>query len=231
MNNTEIISRRDAKALGFKRYYTGKPCVFGHVSERLVSSKQCMICACEKANTYAKKNPELVAAKKKSYRLKNKDKVSAYKKEYRSRPEVKELERTAARKYWSENKEKKIQKDRRWKAANPEKYKAAVASAKRKKPGCSTFYSAKHRVAKSQRVPMWFAEFDEFVWKEAAQLAKSRKIATGITWQVDHMYPLRSKTVSGLHVWNNCQVIPEKLNQEKKNKMMYVDSFDWLASI
>lgn len=48
MNNPDqamkIISRADAKAQGLTRYYTGKPCKHGHVSERQASDGGCMEC-------------------------------------------------------------------------------------------------------------------------------------------------------------------------------------------
>jgi hypothetical protein len=40
-----VISRATAKARGYKRYYTGEPCVHGHLSERNVSGQVCLECA------------------------------------------------------------------------------------------------------------------------------------------------------------------------------------------
>lgn len=40
----KIISRKEAKILGLKRYFTGKPCPHGHVDERHVSDKSCVTC-------------------------------------------------------------------------------------------------------------------------------------------------------------------------------------------
>jgi hypothetical protein len=39
-----IISRAEAKAAGLKRYFTGKPCPYGHVAERLRSNGLCAKC-------------------------------------------------------------------------------------------------------------------------------------------------------------------------------------------
>lgn len=39
-----MISRQDAKAQGLKRYFTGKPCKFGHVAERFVGCHSCQEC-------------------------------------------------------------------------------------------------------------------------------------------------------------------------------------------
>lgn len=40
----DIISRRDAHAQGLKKFYTGKPCVHGHLSERYTSCGNCIKC-------------------------------------------------------------------------------------------------------------------------------------------------------------------------------------------
>jgi hypothetical protein len=41
----EIISRKEAAALGQKRYFTGQTCRAGHVAEYYVSSGCCSVCA------------------------------------------------------------------------------------------------------------------------------------------------------------------------------------------
>ena len=40
----ETITFSAAKAAGLKRYYTGKPCLRGHISERAVSGQSCLEC-------------------------------------------------------------------------------------------------------------------------------------------------------------------------------------------
>ena len=40
----DIISRAEAKAIGYKKYFTGKPCKHGHISERYTNSKHCIDC-------------------------------------------------------------------------------------------------------------------------------------------------------------------------------------------
>ena len=41
-----IITRKEAKANQLKRYFTNKPCKYGHISERMVASGRC--CECDK---------------------------------------------------------------------------------------------------------------------------------------------------------------------------------------
>jgi len=78
--------------------------------------------------------------------------------------------------------------------------------------------NVKRRASQKQRTPLWFGEFDAFVWKEAAHLCRLRAYKTDIKWHSDHVIPLSGKLVSGLHVWNNCQVIPASMNVSKNNR-------------
>jgi len=42
--NQPVINRQDAKSLGLKRFFTGEPCKYGHVSERNVHDNRCREC-------------------------------------------------------------------------------------------------------------------------------------------------------------------------------------------
>lgn len=57
MNAPQIISRDDARAAGFVRYFTGEPCMRGHTAERLVTNTRCVQCHREKARESRSKNP------------------------------------------------------------------------------------------------------------------------------------------------------------------------------
>ena len=52
----QIISRSDAIKNGLKRYFTGKPCRHGHVSERQVSTHRCVTCNLNVSLQWAKEN-------------------------------------------------------------------------------------------------------------------------------------------------------------------------------
>lgn len=53
----KIITRKEAKAKGLSRYFTGKACVHGHIAERYTCNKTCVECEAirkQKARSTAK---------------------------------------------------------------------------------------------------------------------------------------------------------------------------------
>lgn len=78
----EVVSKKEARDLGLKKYFTGKMCKHGHVSHRYVSNGHCIKCT-EKSNSeYRKENKELIVNYKRKYNKENRKKVSEYQKEY-----------------------------------------------------------------------------------------------------------------------------------------------------
>ena len=55
--NPKLISRKKAKRLGLKRYFTGKPCPKGHIDERDVAGRHCYDCKREEIKRY---NPDWI---------------------------------------------------------------------------------------------------------------------------------------------------------------------------
>jgi hypothetical protein len=101
--------------------------------------------------------------------------------------------------YW-QNRDKRIAKSRRWNVANKEAFAAREAA---------------RRAAQKAATPTW-ADWDaiEAVYLAAAQ----RTQETGALHHVDHIVPLKSALVCGLHVPANLQVLPAFDNQSKSNR-------------
>lgn len=78
--------------------------------------------------------------------------------------------------------------------------------------------SAKKRAALLERTPKWLPKEHLEQIKTEFELAEwCSQVMNGV-YHVDHVVPLRGKTVSGLHVPWNLRVIPAKDNLEKSNK-------------
>lgn len=131
----------------------------------------------------------------------NPDRVAASDKKYRDKHKEREAKRVAE--YAKANPEKGRERALRYQKRNPAKVAAAVS---------------KRRSMKLQRYAGWDRELTDFVAKEASALARMRGESFGFHWHVDHAIPLAGTSISGLHVWNNFQVIPALVNQSKGNK-------------
>lgn len=64
-----IVTLIEARAAGLKRYFTGKPCPKGHITERYVSAMRC--CSCVVGSLWKKEHPQEVARNKRLRRQNN----------------------------------------------------------------------------------------------------------------------------------------------------------------
>lgn len=96
----KIISRKEAKALGLKRYFTGKPCCRGHVAERYTTGN-CLDCM--KEDSVGRRCPR-------TDKMREKDRAR-----YSKNPDKK---RAASKKYWEKNRELCLER-RRQRGDNP----------------------------------------------------------------------------------------------------------------
>ena len=64
----KIITKQAAMSAGLKKYFTGKPCVHGHIAERYTNKSTCVICALTRAKIGKKKY-----LKPLKYRINNND--------------------------------------------------------------------------------------------------------------------------------------------------------------
>jgi hypothetical protein len=103
-----------------------------------------------------------------------------------------------------------------WRKENREKHRQQTDRYYSKNPHKALARDAKRRAAKRNRLPIW-ADVDQIeqIYKQAAELTAE----TGIPHEVDHILPLQGKTVSGLHVHNNLQILTQFENRSKGNKL------------
>jgi 5-methylcytosine-specific restriction endonuclease McrA len=182
-------SRKEAKEAGVAYYFTGEPCVRGHVAIRKTKGS-CVECMKEDwaiDNEKRKSKPKTDAAKAagRRYYEKNREAVIA---------------RAAARPA-----EERRRNRSEYKNKNIDIVRADTSVRKRR-----------HRDA----TPKWLTQEERLQMRNLyIQARKLTKIA-GVRYVVDHIVPLRSEVVCGLHVPWNLRVITQEENLKKSNKLI-----------
>jgi 5-methylcytosine-specific restriction endonuclease McrA len=135
----------------------------------------------------------------------------------RSEKPKSEASKAAGRRYYEKNKEavkaranarpkdEVTQYKRKYKEANPDLYKALVSVRKRR-----------HRAA----TPTWVTPEQKLAMRQMYLQAMQLTKLTGNRYVVDHIVPLISEEVCGLHVPWNLRVITQEENLRKSNKLL-----------
>lgn len=188
------------------------------------SNKDALIQRCRKY--YAENKAKILEAQKKSYdpeqakayRAMVDDQIKDYRKAYwlGLTEEQKQQKRCRARnlKLTEEQSKRRRENRKRWIEKNRDARRLSISS---------------YRASKAGGMAAWDEELTEFTFKEAYRLCALRESTTGLKWNIDHFFPLRSKIVCGLHVWSNFSVVPAEYNIRKSNKLMTEDQkMRWL---
>lgn len=192
----EIITRKEAIAQGLKRYFTGKPCKHGHVSERTIN-RNCVECALEmtrkwreknkdygreyrsknerKIKDYYNKNKSRILKANKEYRVKNEEKVKAAKLKYL------EANRDAKRKYDKVNKERFFARRREWAKSNP----FSVFTRK-------TLYRLEVRSSGSKYEDILSYTQDDFKLHIESLWLEGMSWDNRSEWHIDHIKPIKA---------------------------------------
>jgi hypothetical protein len=113
-------------------------------------------------------------------------------------------------------KRKAVERTKEWQAANPEKVKAHAKAIRQRNPDGEVAKVQRRNAAKIRAIPSW-ANHDAI--RRHYANAQYLTEVTGHQHHVDHIIPLRGKTVSGLHVENNLRVVPHFINTRKGNRL------------
>ena len=175
--------------------------------------KRCPECRKENSRRWNKQNPERKKENSKRWREQNLERSREIDRRWKSKNVEKGREN--ARKWYKQNtdqtkekrqirREKTVEHDRRmardWKKNNPDKVNALLA---------------KRYAAKKQAIAPWAdLEAIQQIYTDAANLTRS----TGIPHHVDHVYPLQSDYMCGLHVETNLQILTQTENSSKGNR-------------
>lgn len=177
------ISKKEAKAAGLKRFFTGDLCKHGHVAERHVSSSQCFECSREK-----QKRPSVKEFKAAHY-VANKEKY-----------------KSAAKQRYCDNREEKLAYATQYQRQNLKRLVAQREANKRKKiaeqPWLALKYRAKASASaalkrigakKNQRtMHLLGCTSDELKVHIERQFTKGMAWGNRNLWHLDHIVPLAS---------------------------------------
>lgn len=189
-----IVSYKDAKAKGLKRYYTGKPCKHGHLAERFVSSCRCMDCTYAQTAEWLAGNKELAGQLQKKWR----DENPQYSREWaRNNPDS---IRAAKQKWYASKPERAIQIAVDWQKRNPEKRRASIRNRQARKRQAEGSHTAGEITAMLER-------------------QKWKCVACGVSIKekrhIDHIIPL---ILGGTNYISNLQGLCPRCNQSKNGK-------------
>lgn len=118
--------------------------------------------------------------------------------------------------WYRKNKEHKKQYFAEWRAKNADQHRENYRRWKHANPARITALIARRTATKLRATPPWADQAAiRAIYQEALRLTR----ATGIRHEVDHIVPLRSPIVCGLHVPTNLQILTSDANKKKTNHL------------
>ena len=103
-----------------------------------------------------------------------------------------------------------------WREENRERVRKQLSEWKKRHPDRVTAEQQKRETRKRQAMPSWA---DESAIARIYKTAREATVATGVKHHVDHIVPLVSPIICGLHVAHNLQVLTATENVKKYNKL------------
>jgi 5-methylcytosine-specific restriction endonuclease McrA len=146
-------------------------------------------------------NPE----KARAWFVENPEKYAASVQAYRASPKYAE----AIKRRYQENKDVLLARTQEWRARNRTAVLAYRRAHKKQKPELHRAAQMAREAAKRKAIPGW------------ADLGDVKQVyleARAFGMEVDHIVPLSSAKVCGLHVWENLQLLPRAENIRKGNR-------------
>ena len=126
-----------------------------------------------------------------------------------------EIARIKSRKWYYANASAASEKAKKWDTTNPGKRAANRDRWKIQNHTKVLANNARRQANKINATPAWA---NGAAIERIYLAAKEMTARTGVIHEVDHIVPLRSKRVCGLHVECNLQILPKSENMKKGNR-------------
>ena len=130
--------------------------------------------------------------------------------------ENREYKLQSKKQYYLDNPEKQKEVRIRFKVKNPERYKelSRRGNKRARLNGKAALYNAKRRAAYLRAIPKWYDLEKEAILAIYAE-CKQISLTSGVKHAVDHIVPLQSPIVCGLHAIANLRIITFSENTAK----------------
>ncbi len=175
----------------------------------------CRPCHNAEYRQYCKDNPEKKRASWKAYDSTPEAKAAKKRRTYAYRENKPEQYQKVRSAYYRKNIEKITRVNAEWRNKNPDRYSEINKNwRKRNMPTVLSWVIARH-AQKLNATPKW-ANFEKIkkVYEQSQRIIDE----TGVPHAVDHIVPLKSKLVCGLHCEANLQVLSRSENLAKSNR-------------
>lgn len=173
---------------------------------------------------YRKQNRAAFLKRTKRWRLRNKQRVAVYQKEYdkiyyRENSETIVVQR---KEYRQNNKALVNKQAKQYRDKNKPAVQARIKNWRRTHKGVCRQYGRLYETRRQEAIPKWLTEQDLNTMNTLYESSQRLSKETEIQHAVDHIVPLRGRTVCGLHVPSNLCVITKSENS-KKNNLIWPD--------
>lgn len=201
-----IFSRADAKSCGEVHYFTGKPCKYGHIAQRLVSTANCCVCVAQRNALPETKQAQRALRETGRYRETNRRSSAQYHAE--NRDAILEKMKVRNRAYYLANREAIIAAAGEYQTENREQrnaYKSAWQTKRKKEDpqfcarltmrklvarACERIKANRRQLGRTAAVLGYTSQ--DFKVHIERQFLPGMTWANHGEWHVDHIHPLAS---------------------------------------
>ncbi len=193
-----IVTRSAARSAGLKKYFTGKACKRGHISERWVCSATCFQCWSTSGKAWRKANPEAVRANNEAHYAANREERLAKQKEYTE-----------------QNKDAVLTYQRAYRAAHCEEHRARARANYLANRERYIAHARNREISERASGRYTAAEISEIFQKQKGKCAYCRADLKKVRRNIDHIMPIK---LGGENTRKNLQLLCKPCNARKSAK-------------